>query len=98
MAHSCNRLTTSHPPEAVFDFISDFRHASLWDPNTRSVTMLTGAPIRQGSRFKLKAELLGLTVDLPYEIEAYERPKRLVFVGKTWWVEYHEQITFQKLG
>jgi hypothetical protein len=94
MAHSFNRLTTRHTTAEAFDFISDFRHASLWDPNTRSVTMLTDTPIRQGSKFRLEAALLLGSVDLPYEIEVYERPKRLVFVGKTWWVEYHEQITF----
>lgn len=98
MAHSYNRLTTHHSPDQVFDFISDFRHASLWDPNTRSVTMLTDTPIRQGSKFRLEAALGLLSVDLPYDIELYERPRRLVLVGKTWWVEYHEQITFLPEG
>src|ERR1700755_1288274 len=98
MAHSFNHLTTSHTPEQAFDFISDFRHAALWDPNTRSVTMLTSAPIGRGSRFLLKAAFLGQTLDLPYEIVAYDRPRRLVLVGKTSWVEYHEQVSFSADG
>ena len=98
MAHSFNRLTTRHTPEQAFDFISDFRHASLWDPNTRSVTMLTSAPIQRGSRFLLKAAFLGQTLDMPYEIADYDRARRLVLVGKTWWVEYHEQISFSADG
>ncbi|MEY4578362.1 MAG: hypothetical protein RL701_3065 [Pseudomonadota bacterium] len=94
MAQSVNYLHSHATPESVFDFISDFRHAPLWDPNTRSVTKLTGGGIAAGTRFLLHARMLGVTFDLPYTIEAYERPTRLVFVGETTWLGYREQITF----
>jgi hypothetical protein len=94
MAHSFNRLHTHHTPEVVFDFISDFRHASLWDPSTRSVTKLSDGPIAQNTRFLLHASFFGSMLAFPYEIEVYERPSRLVFVGRTGWVRYREQVAF----
>ena len=94
MAHSFNRLHTHHAPEKAFDFISDFRHAALWDPNTRRVTKLSDGPIAQGARFLLRAGFLGITLDLPYEIAEYDRPCRLVFAGSTKWIQYREQVSF----
>jgi hypothetical protein len=94
MAHSENRLHTHHTPEAAFDFISDFRHAALWDPNTRSVTKQSDGPIGQGTRFLLEAPLLGVTLEFPHTIEVYERPSRLVFAGATQFFRYREQVSF----
>jgi len=94
MAHSFNRLHTHHTPEVAFDFISDFRHASLWDPNTQSVIKLTDGPIAQGARFLLRAGFLGKSLEFPYEIAVYERPSRLVFSGSTTWFRYREQVSF----
>jgi ligand-binding SRPBCC domain-containing protein len=98
MAYSYNRTTTRHPIEQVYDFISDFRHASLWDPRTQSVTKLTDGPIGQGCRFQLRARVFGLSLDLPYEIEKYERPELLVVAGRTEHFEYREQVTFTPHG
>jgi hypothetical protein len=98
MADSFNRVYASHPPETVFDFISDFRHASLWDPRTRRVTKLTNGPIGKGTRFLLQADLLGLTPEFPYEIEVYLRPTLLVLAGRTRWFAYREQVSFSPEG
>jgi hypothetical protein len=98
MAHSLNRLHTHHSPQIAFDFISDFRHASLWDPSTQRVTKLTDGPIAQGTQFLLRARLFLTTLDFPYEIEVYERPSRLVFAGSTQWFRYREEVTFAPEG
>jgi hypothetical protein len=94
MAHSVNYLHSHTTPEAAFDFVSDFRHAPLWDPNTRSVRKLTDGHIGAGTQFLLCASMLGFTFELPYRIEIYERPTQLVFVGATAWLDYREQVTF----
>jgi Polyketide cyclase / dehydrase and lipid transport len=95
MPHAFNRLTTHHTPTQAFDFVSDFRHAALWDPRTQSVSMLTSGPVAQGSRFMLQARFLfGRTLALPYEIVLYERPLQLVFSGKTPCLAYREQVSF----
>jgi dehydrogenase/reductase SDR family protein 12 len=98
MAHSFNRLHSRTSVPASFDFISDFRHAPRWDPNTQSVTKLTPGPIAHGTRFLLRAALLGVRFEMPYEIAEYERPKRLVFIGSTTWLRYREEISFTADG
>jgi hypothetical protein len=99
MAHSFNRLHTRRSAESAFDFIGDFRHASLWDPRTQSVRKLTDGPIARGTRFMLRARLLGpFGLDFPYEIVEYERPRVLVFAGRTACFEYRERVTFAQDG
>ncbi|HET6339784.1 MAG TPA: SRPBCC family protein [Polyangiales bacterium] len=99
MAHSFNRLHTRRSPGAAFDFISDFRHASLWDPRTESVRKVTDGPIGRGTKFLLRARLLGsLGMDFPYAIVEYEQPRVIVFAGRTQFFEYRERVTFAPDG
>lgn len=98
MAHSWNRVHVSRTPEQAFDFIGDFRHASLWDPRTRSVRKITEGPIGRGTRFSLTAALLGISFELPYEISEYERPVELLFTGRTRFFEYRERVSFSSEG
>ena len=95
MPHSFNRLNAPYPIEDTFDFISDFRHASLWDPRTRTVKKLTDGPIGQGTRFLLYGEFLGRPLELPYEIVLYDRPLCLVFAGESAILRYRERVTFK---
>jgi len=95
MAHSINRLHTHRSAALAFDYISDFTHASLWDPRTQSVRKLTQGPIGLGTRFMLRARLLGpLRLDFPYEIVEYARPRVLVFAGHTQFFAYRERVSF----
>lgn len=93
MPHSFNAVRVSQSPERVFDFISDFRHAPLWDPRTREVRLLDDLPIRRGTRFSLTAAVFGLTLELPYTILEYQRPTKLVFAGTTALFDYRERVT-----
>lgn len=94
MAHSFNRLHTNLAVEPAFDFISDFTHASLWDPRTQSVRKLTAGPIGLGTVFMLRARLGLLELDFPYEIVEFQRPNALVFAGHTHFFAYRERVTF----
>jgi dehydrogenase/reductase SDR family protein 12 len=99
MAQSLNLLTTQRSPELAFDFISDFTHASLWDPRTQSVRKLSPGPIGLGTRFLLRARLLGpLGLDFPYEIVEYERPRVVTFAGKRPGFAYRERVSFTPLA
>lgn len=98
MAHSFNRLHARQSPEVAFDFISDFRHASLWDPRTESVRKLTDGPIGRGTRFLLRAKLGPVRLDFPYEIVEYDRPSLVVFAGRTSFFDYRERVTFAPAG
>jgi hypothetical protein len=94
MAHSFNRVHTPRSPEEAFDFISDFRHASLWDPRTKSVRKLTDGPIGRGTKFLLTASLFGTELDFPYEIVEFERAVHVLFAGHTPFFEYRERVSF----
>ena len=95
MAHSFNRLHTRCTPEQAFDFISDFRHAPLWDPRTQSVRKLTDGPVGRDSRFMLTGLVgLGVTLEFPYTIEVFERAREVVFAGDRPCFRYRERVTF----
>lgn len=94
MAHSFNRLQARERPEVAFDFIADFRHASLWDPRTQSVCKLSEGPIGLHTRFSLCAKLGPLRLEFPYEIVEYSRPRVVTFAGQTAFFRYREQVTF----
>lgn len=98
MPHSWNAVHVSQSPERAFDFISDFRHAPLWDPRTRNVRLLDPEPVGRGTRFSLTAAVFGLTLELPYEILEYDRPKLLIFSGRTQLFDYRERVTFTPEG
>lgn len=95
MARSFNRVETPKSIDKAFAFISDFRHALLWDSRTVAADKLTDGPIDEGTRFNLVGAVAGLRLDLPYEIEEYQQPGHLVVKGHTWFMSYREQIDFR---
>jgi hypothetical protein len=98
MARSQRVVQSAVPPAVAFAFVSDFRHAPLWDPQTRSAEKLGDGPIGIGTRFVLVGGVAGLRMELPYEIVAFDPPHRLVLEGSTRWVRYRDQITFEADG
>lgn len=69
------------PVTAVFDYLADFSHAEQWDPNTISCTRLDGGALAAGSRFLSISSIHGRQIQLTYEIETFDAPSRLTFVG-----------------
>ena len=96
MPRSVNHLSVSCDRARAFDFVSDLRHASLWDPNTKHVDKLTPGGIGVGTRFLLTARLPGLSLKLPYGVVSFERPKRFTLSGQTWYLQYREQVEFRE--
>ncbi len=82
----------------AFDFVSDFRHAPLWDPQARSVVKVTEGPIGVGTQFLMVGAVIGRRLELPYEIVVFERPLRLVMAGSTRFLRYRDEITFVDEG
>ncbi len=94
MAHSRKTITANKPVARVFDFISNFTHARFWDPRTIVAQKLSPGPIGVGTRFMLTGRVMGLSLDLPYEIVEYQRPHTLRIAGQTWFMHYHDSIAF----
>jgi hypothetical protein len=104
MATFHTSLWIPRSPADVFAFVSDFRNAPKWDPRTYSAVMVTGEPIRLGSRFELQGGLLTKSVHaelpeilrgndaLPYEIVELDPPRVVAFRGETKTTRYHDRI------
>ena len=46
-----NSVEIAVPPQQAFDYLSDLRNEAEWNPGVRSVRLLTGDPVRIGSRY-----------------------------------------------
>jgi hypothetical protein len=52
VAQLTDRIRIERPVEVVFDFIADSRSEPTYNPDMRSVTLLTGEPMGTGTRFR----------------------------------------------
>lgn len=77
----------------TFAFISDLRNAPTWDPQTVAAYKISEGPIGSGTQFRLVGRLLGYTLDLPYKVQLYRPPYKLVFAGETAVLRYSDRIT-----
>jgi dehydrogenase/reductase SDR family member 12 len=98
MARSRRVLHASAPVELAFAFVGDLRHAPRWDPQARSVAMITPGPVGLGTRFELVAALPVGRIVLPYEIVEHVPTRRVVLEGRTSWLRYRDAITFEPEG
>jgi hypothetical protein len=64
-------------PEEVFAFMMDFSNASRWRNMVRSIEVVGGGPVRQGSQLLLTLDLMGKTRQYVSELWAYEPPRRI---------------------
>jgi hypothetical protein len=110
MATFHTSLWIPRAPADVFAFVSDFRHAPLWDPRTYAAVMVTDPPIGLGTRFELQGGLLTKSVHddlpailrgndtLPYEIVEFDPPRVVGFRGETKTTRYHDRIQLSDEG
>lgn len=83
----------------TFAFVSDFCHSGKWDPRVVSARRTDGdGPIGVGTTFVLTSKAPIGTTDLPYRIVRYERDRRVVFEGQTWYARYRDDISFAPDG
>lgn len=77
MVHMEGELVVGAPPDVVFDFAADLRHAPLYDTRALWVRKLSRGPIAAGTRFRagLRA-LFGATVVVA-TITEHDPPERL---------------------
>jgi carbon monoxide dehydrogenase subunit G len=82
------------PVEEAFDYLADFSRTAEWDPGVVEARRLTGEEVRLGSRFRVDASFLGRRVPLEYRIEAFERPRHLIFCGGDSSLRLVDEISF----
>lgn len=98
MARYTASVQTPEPIEKTFAYLSDFSSSQEWDPGTTHAERLDDGPIREGSRFGLRARFLGRESDLVYEITSLQAPHRVVLRGENSAVVSLDEITFEPVA
>jgi Polyketide cyclase / dehydrase and lipid transport len=75
VTHISGELRIARPVEAVFDFIADSRNEPRYNPDMRSVELLTGEPLGRGTRFQASMGRSGM--GLLVTLTEFERPHLL---------------------
>lgn len=67
-------IVIDRPREAVFDFFTDFTQAPNWRSYVRSMQLLSGAPVRAGSRLRVLMDVAGGEYSFEMDVLTCERP------------------------
>lgn len=70
-------VTIARPPEAVFEFISNFENNSKWQGGVQKAWFTSEGPLRVGSTYTQLSKFLGRDIEFHFEIIRHE-PGRLV--------------------
>ena len=92
------RIATSLPIEATFDYVADFANSEQWDPGTTSSRRLDDGPVGPGARYGLTVRMGGRVAPMEYRIRDFDRPRRVVLVGSGSNVEAVDEIRFERAG
>ena len=89
------RIDTTLPIEAAFDYVADFANSEEWDPGVESAERLDDGPVGVGSRYRLGVRLGSRVAPMEYRITEFERPRRVVLVGEGSGVSAVDDIRFE---
>lgn len=95
MAHYNASIDTSHPPDEMFAYLSDFSSTQEWDPGVIEAERLGDAPVNEGTEFRLLASFLGRQIPLTYRIVEYDPPNAVTFRSESSTVVSLDRITFE---
>lgn len=68
-------ILIARPPEAVFDFFTDFAQAPRWRRYLREMRLVGGAPLRAGSDVAVTMDLAGEPYSFTLHVVALDRPR-----------------------
>ena len=74
-------IIITRPVEEVFDFLADGRNEPHYNPHMLRAEQTPAGPVGPGTQFRTKVTTNGRSMEMLYEITAYERPQRLA--GRT---------------
>jgi carbon monoxide dehydrogenase subunit G len=95
MAHYNASIDTSHPPDEMFAYLSDFSSTQEWDPGVIEAERLDDGPVHEGTEFRLLASFLGRQIPLTYRIVEYDPPNAVTFRSESSTVVSLDRITFE---
>lgn len=74
-------LMIARPPQEVFAVVADQRNEIRYNPAMSAVTLETGEPVRNGSRFTATLTTRGRPLRMLVEYTAVEAPHRLASIS-----------------
>jgi hypothetical protein len=89
------QLVTDRSPTEAFEAVADFGRIAEWDPFVAASELVSGEPMRVGSRYRLTAPG-GL--NLEYQIEHLSPPERVEYRGGTRRVSTTDSISVRPDG
>jgi carbon monoxide dehydrogenase subunit G len=97
MARYSGTVTTSRPPEDVFDYLADFSSVAEWDPGVKEAYPVNSGGVRRGAQFTVISRFLGRDVPLTYRTVELDRPHRVVLQAISDTVVSTDTISFRPL-
>lgn len=83
---------------SVFDYVSDFTTIEQWDPGVKKSRKVTPGPTGVGTRYELTLSYGMIPVSMSYEITVFDRPTRVVLLGRGDSFSAIDTITFGSEG
>ena len=77
MLHIEGEIIINRPVEEVFDFLADGRNELHYNPHMLRIEQVPAGPVGRGTQFRTEVTTRGRSMEMAYEITAYERPQRL---------------------
>lgn len=74
-------IIITRPVEEVFDFLADGCNEPRYNPHMLRAEQTSTGPVGPGTQFRTEVMTNGRSMEMIYEITAYERPQRLA--GRT---------------
>ncbi len=85
-------IAIARPPEALFDYVADFRHTVEWDSTAQAARKLTAGPVAEGTRFMVNCALPLGSLDIEYQITRLNPPHCVELQGKSRWFDITDRI------
>lgn len=92
------RIETTLPIEAAFDYVAEFANAQQWDPGVATARRIDDGPVAVGTRYDLGVRMGGRVAPMEYRITELDRPRRVVLVGTGSNVGAVDDIRFERDG
>ena len=91
MARYVARMTTTRDPLHVFDYMSDLRNFTEWDPSVERAVQIDGAGGGATSAFDVTVRMGSRTTTLRYRTTTYSPPEQFTVIASNLLLESEDR-------
>ena len=95
MARYTTTIRSPWSVDQAFSYMSDFAHASSWDPSVVSAQRLDEKPPSLDAQFDLTVRFAGRDTSLRYRITSFDPPRGVTFTSSTRALLSRDTLTFE---